>query len=103
MIVRSPVAALVVAPGRQLQVELEAVAGSDRVDGSLRSGEREADPLVAGDRARKVVDQELRGVGGDPGGGRSHHPSRCMRAWRARSASLGVSIAVSAVRISPAR
>src|SRR6266704_3264428 len=64
MLVRTPVSALVVVLGRFLQVELQPVQLTNRVEPVPRLGECETELLVVRDRAGKVVDQELWSEGG---------------------------------------
>src|SRR5215203_6661667 len=59
MIVVAPVLAVRVILGRFLQVKFKSVQNTDRVETVPWLAEREADLLVVGDRALKVVDQEL--------------------------------------------
>jgi len=59
MLVFTPVPALSAILGRFLQVELQSIYLADHVEPLPGLAEGEAELLVAGDRARKIVDQEL--------------------------------------------
>src|SRR3982074_3326584 len=59
VLIRTPVSALVVVLGRFLQVEFQPVQLTNRVKPVPRLAECEPELLVVGDRASKVVDQEL--------------------------------------------
>jgi hypothetical protein len=59
MFVRTPVPAFVVVLGRFLQVELQPVQLTNRVEPFPRLAEGETEFLVVADRAGKIVDQEL--------------------------------------------
>src|ERR1041384_2223401 len=61
----TPVPALGVGLGRLLEMELQPVQLTDRVEPLPRLAEGETELLVVGDRARQIVDQELRCEGGD--------------------------------------
>src|SRR2546427_6581985 len=66
MLIRTPVSALVVVLGRFLQVKLQPVQLTNRVKPVPRFAECETELLVVGDRAGKVVDQELWSEGCHP-------------------------------------
>src|SRR5439155_22640261 len=78
MLVRTPLSALVVVLGRFLQVELQPGQLTNRVKPVPGLAECETELLVVGDRAGKVVDQELWSEGCHP---RLRLGGRHERAW----------------------
>src|SRR5947207_753129 len=63
MLVLPPVLAFGLNPGRFLEMKFESVQLSDRVESLPRFPEPEAELLVVADRAREIVDKELRREG----------------------------------------
>src|SRR5437870_13421718 len=83
MLVRTPEPALVVVLGRFLQVELQPVQLTNRVESVPRLAECETELVVVGDRAGKVVDKELWSERCHPRlrlGSRHQRPRSVMRA-----------------------